>query len=451
MKNRICRRDQARANRAEGSDGGMAGHRHGGSRSNGIGGLLHARVLALVIVSTGLLNFACGAVPLAQNYSVIFRNADQEQYVEGCGLERLPDGTLVAVVPVVPRSQWSAARRVQQSRIHILTSADAGATWRPASQLNFYSAVPWLHDGKLYLFANKGGTKYRNKDLVLLRSDDGGKTWTDPVRLFEGHFWNCHTGIVVKDQKLYWAMGDLSFGMSRRGPRAIAGDLSQDPMNPAAWRISNPVPFPGIPASLGNPKFSDRGTWYLECNVIDVAGNLRILNTVKAFGQTTTNLSGVFDLKDDGTKLTLEFIQFNPMPGGHLKFCVVYDEPSKLFWATSNYAVDGQGYIGLWKNTEDEQGKKQFKTGGNDRRFLMLSYSVDGLNWFQAGCVARAPKLSQSFMYGKLMVDGDDLAIIARSNINGPNLHDADSATFHRVKNFRALALDLFPEETAKN
>lgn len=407
-------------------------------------------VVALVIASVSLLQMARAAAPLAQNYSLIFRNDDREQYVEGCGLERLSDGTLVAVVPVVPRSQWSAERRVRQSRIHILTSADGGVTWRAASQLNFYSAVPWIHRGKLYLFANKGGTKYRNDDLVLLRSDDGGKSWSEPVLLFEGHYWNCHTGIVIKDNKLYWAMGDLSFGMSKRGPRAIAGDLSRDPMNPAAWRISNPVPFPGIPESLGNAKFTERGSWYLECNVVDVRGNLRILNTVKAFGQTTTNLSGVFDLKDNGKELGLKFTQFNSMPGGHLKFCVVCDEASKLFWATSNYAVDSQGMLDLWNNTADEQGKKQFKTGGNDRRFLMLSYSLDGLNWFQAGCVARAPKLSQSFMYGKLMVDGDDLVVIARSNINGPNLHDADSATFHRVRNFRELALDLYPDDATK-
>ncbi len=31
------------------------------------------------------------------------------------------------------------------------------------------------------------------------------------------------------------------------------------------------------------------------------------------------------------------------MPGGQLKFCVIWDEQSKLFWATANLVVDGQG------------------------------------------------------------------------------------------------------------
>lgn len=76
----------------------------------------------------------------------------------------------------------------------------------------------------------------------------------------------------------------------------------------------------------------------------------------------------------------------------------------------------------------------------------MLFYGLDGLNWFQAGCVAQAAKISQSFMYAVPVIDGDDLAIIARSSINAPHPHDADHATFHRVANFRRLALNLFPQ-----
>lgn len=390
---------------------------------------------------------AAAATPLAQDYSIIFHNPDPEQYVEGCGLVRLDDGVLVAAVPVVPRSQWSRERRVQRSVIHLLRSEDGGRKWQPASELPYYSAVPWTHQGRLYLFANKPGTDFRNDDLLLLRSEDGGRTWSAPVTLFKGHFWNCHTGMVQRDNRLYWAMGDLSFGMQKRGPRAIAGDLSRDPLQPDAWRISNPVPFPGFPEAMRNSRFADRSSNYLECNVVEVNGRLRILNTVKPHGQTTTNLGGVFDLKDDGRELALSFTQFHPIPGGHLKFCVIRDDASGLFWATSNFAVDGQGVFNWWKEGAKSGGYQGSSgTGGNDRRFLMLLYSLDALNWFQAGCVAQAAKISQSFMYGKLAVDGDDLIVISRSSINAPNQHDADHATFHRVRNFRRLALNLVPE-----
>lgn len=59
----------------------------------------------------------------------------------------------------------------------------------------------------------------------------------------------------------------------------------------------------------------------------------------------------------------------------------------------------------------------------------------------------QAAKISQSFMYARPVVDGDDLAIIARSSIHAPNQHDADTATFHRVRDFRKLALKLVPEK----
>jgi hypothetical protein len=384
--------------------------------------------------------------PLAQDYTIVFRNPDPEFYVEGPGLARLADSRLVAVVPVVPRNEWSVARRATRSRTHILRSGDGGATWQPVSELPYYSAVPWIHRGALYLFANKGGTKSRNDDLLLLRSDDGGTTWSGPVTLFQGHFWNCHTGMVQRDDRLYWAVDDLSLG-NKRGPRAVAGDLTGDPMNPGAWRLSEPVPFPGVPDALTNPKFASLTSQYLEPNVIEVQGQLRVLATVKPKRQSTAGLSAVFDVVDTGKKLDLKFNQFHPMPGGQLKFCVIRDEVSKLFWATANLVVDGQGAYDWWKAGE-KRGNVVFASGvgGNDRRFLMLQYSLDGLNWFPAGCVAQAGKISQSFMYARPVIDGDDLAIIARSSINAPNQHDADHATFHRVKNFRQLALKLTPE-----
>ena len=45
---------------------------------------------------------ASAAEALAQNYSSVFHNPDPEYYVEGCGLTKLDDGSLLAVVPVVP-------------------------------------------------------------------------------------------------------------------------------------------------------------------------------------------------------------------------------------------------------------------------------------------------------------------------------------------------------------
>ncbi|HSI63044.1 MAG TPA: sialidase family protein, partial [Candidatus Saccharimonadia bacterium] len=386
-----------------------------------------------------------------QDYTVIFHNPDPEYYVEGPGLAKLEDGSLLAVVPVVPRAKWSEERRATKSVTHLLRSRDAGKSWQEISQLPYYSAAPFLHKGTLYLFTNKGGTKSRNDDVMLLKSDDGGTKWSEPVTLFKGHYWNCHTGMVQRDDKIYWATDDLSLGKNR-GPRLIAGNLSSNPMDPASWRISEPVAFPGVPEMMTLPEHAQLTSQYLEPNVIEIAGKLRVLCAVKFKRQAVTGLCGLLDASDSGENLTLKFSHYHAMPGGQLKFCIIRDEPSKMFWATANLPADSTDVFDWWKTVKEKTDAHVSTTtaGGNDRRFLMLQYSVDGLNWFPAGCVAQAKKVSQSFMYARPVVDGDDLAIIARSNINGPNHHDADCATFHRVKNFRDLALNLFPEAEGK-
>jgi hypothetical protein len=387
--------------------------------------------------------------PLAQDYAVVWHNSKREYYVDGCGLERIGSDEWVAVVPVVPRldcfePQRLGERRAKDSRVHIVHSGDGGTSWQPVAELPYFSAAPWQHDGLLYLFAFKGGVEYRNDDLQLLQSGDGGRSWSDPVTLFEGHFWNAHTGMAKRDNRIYWSFDDLSFDIFR-GPRVVVGDLGRDLMDPRSWRLSKPVPFPGIPEQLIQQKFSAHPSHYLEPNVIDVYGQLRVLATVKPKRQTTTGLCAVLDVTDDGDAVELSFAQYHPMPGGQLKFDVRWDDVSRMFWAAVNLAADGQGVLG-WESEEGSTFRGRPFLGGNDRRFLMLMYGLDGLNWFQAGCVARAGKLSQSFMYPALAIDGNDLVIVSRSSVHAPNRHDADYATFHRVGNFRDLAMNLHPD-----
>jgi hypothetical protein len=384
---------------------------------------------------------------LAQDYAIVHHNPDRKQYIEGPGLNRLADGSLIAVIPVVPRNEYQlAGKRPDNSHVHILRSTDGGKSWQEASRLPYYSARAWEHEGSLYLFAFQPGVKIRNDDLLLLRSKDGGRSWSQPVTLFKGHYWNCHTGMVIRGRKAYWVVDDLSAGQGEeRTHRVIACDLTGDPLDLTLWRMSNPGSFPGVPQNIGNPRFAKSRSQMLEPNLIDVQGQLRVISTVKFQGQTTAGLCAVFDVEDrGGAELKMNFVQYHPMPGGQLKFCVIWDDVSKMFWATANLVVDGQGRFSWWKNAGGKY--RGSSTGGNDRRFLMLMYGVDGLNWLQAGCVAQAKTVAQSFMYAAPAIDGNDLAIVARSSVHAPDNHDADHATFHRVKDFRRLALNLVPD-----
>ncbi len=394
-------------------------------------------------------NLPRSARPLAQEFTVVYQRRNPRTYVEGCGLIVLPGGAILAVVPVVPRG---GIPKKGPTEINYVRSDDGGKTWTTISQLPFYSAVPFLHGGRLYTFLFSMGTQFRNDDVYLAASDDLGQTWTEPARIFTGHFWTCQTSMVVRDQRLYWSIDDLRQPdhSRHRSPRAIVGDLSADLMDAASWRMSNFVPFPGMPDELlrDDHDIKGRNLWnmpdhWLEADVVEVGGRLRLLATVKSQWQTLSNICGICDLEDDGAELRMTFRQFHPMTGGQLKFAITWDEPSRLFWATANFVVDGQESHDWWD--EARRSRRFNGMGGNDRRFLMLLYSVDALNWFQAGCVAQAEMLRQSFMYGTPVVDGDDLLVISRTSINASDQHDADHATFHRVRDFRSLALNLFP------
>ncbi len=185
------------------------------------------------------------------------------------------------------------------------------------------------------------------------------------------------------------------------------------------------------------------GDLWLEPNVVNVNGRLRLLLRCVIDEYATASICGICDLTDDGRDLKLEFTQFAALPGAQNKFFIMYDETGKLFWMLSNMPTDSQGFFA--------DREKLLKIGyhggpGNERRILMLYYSRDALNWFQAGCAAMWPSPLQAFMYPSAVIHGDDILFISRTSREAQNQHDADLVTFHRIPDFRSLALDLVPK-----
>ena len=106
----------------------------------------------------------------------------------------------------------------------------------------------------------------------------------------------------------------------------------------------------------------------------------------------------------------------------------------------SNLVTDSQDV----QHHHDQLEKAGFLGGpGNERRILALSYSLDGTNWFSAGIASRWTGMLQSYMYPAAAIDGADIIYISRTSEYARNQHDADRVTFHRIRNFRSLAMDL--------
>ena len=392
---------------------------------------------------------------LAQEFTVAAKVPTPDHYMHDPGMTRLGKDRIFVAAPLMGWRDKGVARRTRSLRsivsreLLLSRSRDGGKSWTSLRPLPYGNATPFVHDGMLYMIVPTAtfGTRHDGGNKVLLlRSDDEGDSWSDPVTLFEGNYWNCHTGMATAGGRLYWALTE--------GGRlvAIAADLSKDLMQPGTWQMSNAVSLPGVPPTLTRGLYPPKaGVWpvqwasdvWLEPNVVHVHGRLRVLLRTIIDEYATASLCSVCDLEDSRSTLKLSFTQFYPLPGGQNKFFILYDDVSRLFWMASNLVTDSQDF----QNNRERLIEIGYHGGpGNERRLLFLSYSLDALNWFPAGCIAKWPSPLQSFMYPSVAVDGDDLVLISRTSNDAQNQHDADLVTFHRIQEFRSLALNLRPE-----
>ena len=370
--------------------------------------------------------------PLAQQYTVVGRTPARHLTAMEPGIIVLPSGRLFVSFPFLSHlRQTPRPPDYQRPVLNLATSDDRGARWQPAGQLqHLVTGTPFLHQGALYLL----GHREDRRDVVITRSTDEGRSWSPLSTLFTGDFWNCPTGIAFHQGRLYRALG----GHEKNGRETlvIAGDLSRDLLDPAAWRKSNHLAFPGVPKDLVRGGEADSGySHWLEPNVVVIRGKLYVLCTVKFTNQAgwlTPGLAALCAIEDDGTKLDYRFLQYHPTPGGQLKFHILHDERTRLYWRTLNLPLDTTV-------PADERWEKRGNFGG-DRRTLALSYGTDGLNWLQAGIIATMDHPWNGFQYAAPCVDGEDLVLVARCALDAANQHDSNIISFHRVKNFRALA-----------
>ncbi|NQT83526.1 exo-alpha-sialidase [bacterium] len=368
--------------------------------------------------------------PLAQDYVVAFR-VPHKHAVMGPAMAVLPDGKYVAAVEIKDYARNTLY-------IAVLLSQDKGKTWEKVCEKPWASAHLFLYDNRLYMFTRPTS----GNGVWVTATSDEGRNWAEPVEVIKGIPAAGHAGVVVRDGWLYCAITTVK----KMG--AIACNLGKGLLNPEAWIESNLAEMP-IPDALVSGSFTDGlGAVHMrtvEGNIVDVYGRMLLIARACINHYGTQNMAAVFDLKNENGKLTLTFTQLYPLPGGQNRFHILWDEPSQLFWMASTYATNSQDLIHAAKRFPDYK-PSPWHPLREDRRILMLSYSLDSLNWFQAGCIAKAEKMNQAFNSPILAIDGKDMIILSRTSLNAGNFHDADLATFHRVRDFRSLAMDIQPK-----
>ena len=103
-------------------------------------------------------------------------SASSGLYVGSPSLAILPNGDYVA-------SHDDFGPVSTLNRTLVFRSADRGVTWqREAEVMGQYWSTLFVHRGALYLL----GTSREYGDVVIRRSDDGGRTWTAPQNEHSG-------------------------------------------------------------------------------------------------------------------------------------------------------------------------------------------------------------------------------------------------------------------------
>ena len=380
--------------------------------------------------------------PLAQDFVVAAQVPDATRYFfHDPNLTRLDDGTLLIAAP-----QWRRRRSDRERCLRILSSDNGGQVWEELPTLPFEEGTPFVLDGQLLMFVQEKS----HRDFQIVRSDDGGRSWTPPRTVIEGPVWNISTAMVALADTVYWAMDHDLPNADHNGKVMVRLDRRMSPLDPNAWSMSNVVDPPELPSALTQKLFPEgnrpqvSGWWthpfvWLEPNTVEVGGRIRVFTRCVIDQYATAHTAGVLDYDLQAHRLS--FTQFASWPGGQCKFFVIHDRPHAMYWMLGNLVTNSQDLLG-WRERMRETG---YHGGpGNERRWLFLHYSIDCLNWFPAGCVARWPSnVHRSFMYPSAVVDGEDLVVLSRTSRDASDQHDADLCTIHRIRGFRHLAMDL--------
>ncbi len=377
----------------------------------------------------------------------------------------------------------------RQPNAHILTSDDGGKTWTERACERMSHGRLFKSGQSLYYLGHSG-------NLRIMRSDDNGETWskafdlTDPKKNRDWHQSACNvwhdSGKVyltmehrnkVKNMKRGWKVAELA-------PVVMRAKEGDDLTKIENWTFSNevcaasliegfasgdlPWDYFGVPFykhnyPQGTPVRKDvhhktgkeitRRSWplgILESNIVKITDPDHYWydpsgKTFHILARCNTSGTGYAALlkaveKDDGSiEVGLEKVPsgkkclFIPLPGGQMRFHILYDDKTKLFWLLSTQATDSM-------TRAEKLDKERFNLPYDERQRMVLHFSKNLVDWCFAGLVAKGDSPKQARHYACMDIDGDDLIILSRSgDADAKSAHDGNIITFHRVKNFRDL------------
>jgi hypothetical protein len=365
---------------------------------------------------------AAEPVPRPPGVVVAHSPASTRKYLGSPSVVRLPGGDLVV-------SHDFFGPGTTGDLVHVYRSSDRGATWQRQAEIRgaFWSSL-FVHRDALYLF----GTSRQDGFVVLRRSADGGRTWTEPRDggtglLLADAKYHCAPVPVIEHRGRLWrafedVMGPGGWGSSFRS-FMLSAPADADLLGATNWTASNRL---GRDPAWLDGRF---GGW-LEGNAVPSPSG-GIVNLLRADFRDPQEKAALIEIDADGTVATFDPARgFVGFPGGCKKFTVRRDpRPEGGYWSLSNFIPPSQ-------------------VGGNverTRNTLALLHSPNLRNW-EVTCVLlhHPDRVNHGFQYADWQFDGDDLIAAVRTAFDDEHggahgCHDANFITFHRWPRFREL------------
>ena len=262
------------------------------------------------------------------------------------------------------RKRWMQGR--------VMSSSDGGATWQLAATFPFRRASLFRDGGDVYLLGEASG------GLCLMRSPDGGTSWSAPMELTgDLDLWLAPTAVLPDGD--HWHVPCMIPSAAGMGLTVWRAPKGASLMNRKAW-VQGPVSAPlaqmipavrgagtGIPLGDTAPAWRDPVLIRIgdEKHPWHDRGSLHVLGATSSGRQhwgaflrlATADLTVSPQAAPGGEPWT-----WLPLPGGHEKFELFFDEPSRLYWQVGSRGSpglplgkaaaheDGLRRIGVWSS-----------------------------------------------------------------------------------------------------
>lgn len=340
------------------------------------------------------------------------------RYLCSPSLVRHPDGYLLASMDLFEGG-------APQNLTLIYRSDDDGETWHYVSELFpcFWGKM-FIYEGALYMLSVS--TEYG--DLLIGRSNDGGRTFTEPTVLLRGaNGKKGSAGVHKNPQPLVEFNGRLwgtlewgAWGSGYHAPMVMSAPIGSDLLDPENWSYSEPVKYD--PNWKGVPKGESNGN--IEGSLAVIDGKLyNIMRYTMDKLERRYGLVISYKVNSDDPEAPIEYDHCIEFPGNNSKFTIKKDPVSGAYYSLVTRIYDGE------------------KIRARNLLSLMRSYDCENWTLIRDEIDMRdADHEKIGFQYVDYEIEGDDIIYLCRTAINGAhNYHDANYSTFHRIKNFREL------------